>query len=78
MITIDGFDDCVLGLCRSCSGEDVLLYDTELIFNKLYLNMSKDDALEHFETNILFAYVGENTPVFLIPNRDIIKDLRNF
>jgi hypothetical protein len=27
--------------------------------------MTPDDAMEHYQFNILGAYVGENTPVFI-------------
>ena len=42
-----------------------LVYDVEKIVGVLMKDMSREDALEYFEYNILDAYVGEMTPIFI-------------
>lgn len=62
----DGFDDCVMGVASRCGTPDVLAYDVEKIILKLMLDgMTREEAEEYFEFNIVGAYVGEYTPVFI-------------
>ena len=62
----DGFDDAVIGVASRCGSVDVLAYDVEKIILKLMLDgMTREEAEEFFEFNILGAYVGEHTPVFI-------------
>ena len=64
---LDGFDDCAIGIVQKFSGE-VLLYSEKKIIRKLMKSMTKDEAWEYFNYNILGAYVGDYTPVFLLEN----------
>jgi hypothetical protein len=66
VLKADGFDDAVIGVAYRCGSGDVLAYDFEKIILKLMLDgMSREEAEEYFEFNILGAYVGEYTPVFI-------------
>ena len=59
----DGFDDAVIGRCFQSNR---LIYSTDKIIEQLVSNgMSTDDAEEYFTYNILGAYVGEKTPIYL-------------
>jgi hypothetical protein len=62
----DGYDDCILGVVRRFGSEPLALYDYEGIIKKLMVDMSREDAEEFFEVNIVGAYVGENTPAFFV------------
>ena len=64
----DGFDDCLMGVVRRFgSSEPLALYDYEAVIKKLMADkMSREDAEEFFEFNIVGAYVGENTPAFFV------------
>lgn len=62
----DGFDDCVCGVIESFGNPPVLAYDKDKIIDRLTEDMSREEAYEFFEFNILGAYVGESTPVYLI------------
>lgn len=79
MLKLDGFDDCVIGVCHRFQ-ESVLIYDREKIIDKLAKDMiepgpvntareraeqAEQDAIEYFEFNIIGAWVGETTPCFL-------------
>ncbi len=61
----DGFDDCIVGICRSFDTYKVV-YDAGKVLDKLCEDgMTEDEAREFYEFNIVGSYVGEGTPVFL-------------
>ena len=61
-----GYDDCVLGVVERIGSEPYVLYDTNKIINKMISrdNMTREDAIEYFEFNMIGSYVGERTPGF--------------
>ncbi|QDP42971.1 hypothetical protein HWC53_gp118 [Bacillus phage vB_BmeM-Goe8] len=65
MLFANGFDDAIIGYIQRAGGVPVALYDTSLCIAILVKEgMSEEDALEHFDYNVVGSYVGENTPVF--------------
>lgn len=66
LLLLDGFDDAFVGVMTAFGSKVAAAYDTEKIIEKLMSDsMDYDDAVEYFEFNIIGAYVGEHTPVFL-------------
>lgn len=62
----EDFDCCIAGIGVSCSRDPVVIYNTNKIVEALILQgMSEEQAYEHMEVNIVGAYVGEHTPIFL-------------
>ena len=63
------FDDAIVGLVQRI-GMDVICYDKEKVLELLCVKegMSYEDAVEHFEYNIIGSWVGDTTPVFLSYN----------
>ena len=77
----DGFDEAIIGMAQRINLGPVVAYDIEKILNILALDMEVDEsdlqegetienvkysmALEYFEYNILGAWMGEFTPVFI-------------
>jgi hypothetical protein len=59
------FDEAILGVSERIGDEPVVAYDKEKILDILSNSMTADEAWEYFEFNILGAYVGEKTPVFI-------------
>jgi hypothetical protein len=59
------FDDAIIGVCERIGNEPVVAYDATKIVEILSRSMTEDEAYEYFEFNILGAYVGEKTPVFI-------------
>ena len=60
----DGFDDAILGLC--CHSLRVI-YDYDLMIEILEdQGMEEMEAIEYLEFNVLNAYVGPQTPIFMI------------
>lgn len=65
LLFADGFDDAILGVAERIGMEPVVAYSTPKIIEILARDMTEDEAVEYFEFNILGAYVGERTPVFI-------------
>lgn len=63
----DEFDDCIVGIGRRCGQPDLIIYDVDKIIATLMEqgNMSFEDAHEFYEHNIVGAWVGEGTPIYM-------------
>jgi hypothetical protein len=59
------FDEAIIGVSERIGEPSVIAYDTTKIVEILSRSMTVDEAYEYFEFNILGAYVGEKTPVFI-------------
>ena len=64
LMVLDGYDDCIIGVCERFGMDDVVLYDKEKIIQKLMKDMGHEDAMEYFEYNIIGSFVGAKTPAF--------------
>ena len=58
------YDSCIIG--ATYDGEKII-YDAIKIIEALIEEdeMTEDEATEYFEFNILGAYLGENTPIYV-------------
>jgi hypothetical protein len=66
LLLMDGFDDCIIGVCHSFGGEPVVAYDYDRVIASLESQgMTYEEAVEFHEFNQAGAYVGERTPVFI-------------
>lgn len=66
MLKMDGFDDCVVGICERFGMEAVLAYDRDKVIEKLVADgMTQEEAEEFFEYNQIGAWMGDRTPVFV-------------
>tara|TARA_R110000782_G_scaffold4156_8_gene14757 strand:+ start:2240 stop:2509 length:270 start_codon:yes stop_codon:yes gene_type:complete len=61
----DGFDEAILGVTHRCGDESLIAYDYEECVNILQKDMSREDAVEYMEFNVVGSYVGEGTPIFI-------------
>ncbi len=59
------FDEAIIGVSERIGFEPVVAYDTTKVVEILSRSMTVDKAYEYFEYNILGAYLGEKTPVFI-------------
>ncbi len=59
------FDEAIIGVAERIGQSAVVAYDTTKLVEVLSRTMSVDEAYEYFEFNILGAYVGEKTPMFI-------------
>lgn len=65
-LVADGFDDAVIGMARQFN-KDLVVYDEDKCIKILMERdgMTDEEAIEFFEFNVVGAYVGEHTPVFV-------------
>lgn len=62
----DGFDEACIGICYRASQPPVVAYSREKCIEILMdQGLSWEDAEEHFEFNVVGAWVGDHTPVFI-------------
>jgi len=63
ILQADGFDRAIIGL-EPLSGK--LIYDINKMVDILLEDgLSETDAIEHLDFNVLNAYVGEKTPLYI-------------
>lgn len=65
LLLADGYDDCVIGIAYEAGRPSRVAYDRSGVIQSLMKEMTWEDAEEFFEFNIVGAYVGERTPVFI-------------
>ena len=63
----DGFEEAFIGLCSRFGLETVAAFDRDKCLEVLVQRdgMSYEEAEEYFEYNVIGAWVGDQTPVFL-------------
>jgi len=65
-MVMEGFDNCIVGVCHGFGSEPVIAYDqAKVLLKHMNDGMTSEEAVEFFEFNQLGAYVGEGTPVFI-------------
>jgi len=67
LLKMDGFDDCIVGICERFGMDSVLAYDREKVLATLVSRdgMTEEEAEEFFEYNQIGAWMGDKTPVFV-------------
>ena len=63
----DDFMDCMIGVIYGADVSDRVCYDMEKVIERLMKrnDWNYEDAREYFDFNILGAYVGESSPVYM-------------
>lgn len=60
------FDEAIIGTVQRVDRSPVVCYSVDKIVEILMEDgMSQEEAYEYYEYNILGAYIGEGTPMFL-------------
>jgi len=69
----DGLDDAIIGV-GTVNQQQAVVYDETLVIEILKEDMGVDehDAIEWFQFNISGAYVGPNTPIFMVPMEELL------
>ena len=64
----DGFDEAILGMCIQFGTEPIVAYDYEKCLNILMErdDLTRTDAIDFMEFNVIGSYVGLHTPVFIM------------
>lgn len=66
MLTMDGYDDCIIGVVEQFGRPPIVCYDTEKVISKLQEDgLSEDEAWEFWSFNQIGAWLGDETPCFL-------------
>ena len=66
MLKADGYDKAVIGIAERSGSDRVIAYDANKCIEILkQQGMSDTEAVEYFEYNVLGAYMGPGTPVFV-------------
>lgn len=66
LLLMDGFDDCIIGICEAFGSVPVVAYDYDKVLANLQASgMTYEEAVECHAFNQFGAYVGEGTPVFI-------------
>ena len=66
LLKMDGYDTCIVGVVRRFGQENILCYDLEKVLNQLVQKgMTREEAEEWFEFNMIGSWVGPRTPCFL-------------
>jgi len=71
MLKMDGFNDCILGICERFGQPPIIAYDKDKVIRKLMKDMSEEEAVEYWEYNQLGSWMGEGTPCFVEVGVDI-------
>ena len=66
----DGFESCFIGM--TCGSTPLAVYDYDKCVEVLMYDntMTYGDAVEFMEFNVVGAYVGDQTPVFILLDKD--------
>jgi hypothetical protein len=64
LIILDGFDEAIIGVVERI-GLLAVCYDKHKILKILMRDMNETEAIDYYEFNILGAYMGESSPVYL-------------
>jgi len=73
VVLADGFEEAFVGLCSRFGINEVAAYDRDKCLEILVERdgMDYDEAVEFFDVNVVGAWVGEMTPVFMTLFRDL-------
>lgn len=67
MLTMDGYDDCIAGVCLTPGKKPVIVYDQKKVIRKLMADgMSYNEAQDFHQYNQAETYMGDRTPAFLV------------
>jgi len=65
LVFFDGLDDAIVGVAEAYGSKLRVCYDYDLCLAVFTKDMGYEDAIEWMGHNVLCAYVGERTPIFL-------------
>lgn len=60
------FDEAIVGIGSRCGQPDLLVYSYEKIIDVLVKQgMDREEAIEYADFNIVGAWLGDHTPIFM-------------
>jgi hypothetical protein len=74
MLKADGLDEALIGVGRRCGQDEILVYSVNRCLEILMADgATHEEAVEYFEFNIMGAWVGPETPMWVY--EDPIEEL---
>lgn len=69
VLLMDGFDDAIIGYSQRINDPILAVYSWDLMVKVLMERdgMSDEEAMEYIDFNCLGAWVGEQTPIIVLP-----------
>lgn len=65
-LLMDGYDDCIMGMCTRYGQEAIVAYDKNKVIKKIMKDgCTYEEAVEFFEYNQIGVWVGDRTPCFI-------------
>ena len=65
-LVVDGFDDAIIGVARRCGEPDLVAYSAAKAIEVLMrAGATYEEAVEYFEYNLVGAWHGEGTPIWV-------------
>jgi hypothetical protein len=66
---MDGFDDAIIGYSQRINDPILAVYSWDLMVKVLMERdgMSDEEAMDYIDFNCLGAWVGEQTPIIVLP-----------
>lgn len=62
----DGFEEALIGMAFRFGGVQAAAYDMEKCLDILKdQGMTEEEAIEYFEFNVIGAWIGDTTPIFV-------------
>lgn len=66
MLKVDGLDEAIIGVAHRCGQPDIIAYSVTKCLDVLMRDgASHEEALEHFHHNVLCAWMGPKTPIWV-------------
>ena len=73
-IIYHGFDDCIIGIAEQFSHGPTLVYDYDKVIDTLIQDgLTHEEAVEHFQFNVIGGWVGPRTPIFLTTRYNVAE-----
>jgi hypothetical protein len=63
ILKADGFDDAIIGIDENTMR---LIYSVSKCIDILKQDMEEEEAVEYFNFNVRYAYIGDKTPIWCI------------
>lgn len=65
-IVLEGYNDCILGLCNTYDGVRVLYSERKIINKLMAQGMSEKNAFVYYDNELLGKYHGVYSPIFFM------------
>jgi len=77
LLKADGFDEAILGVGRRCGQPNLLVYDYHKCCEILVKRdkMTYEEAEEFMEFNVVGAWVGDITPIFVHNDQEAMFEI---